>query len=141
MRNFPLYIAIAGTVLTLMAVRVDWRALRAEFAHAGTLPALVHAAGEKALFGKSMQFFALLAALIPVVMVIGIKLAIPLYVLVYLLTWGKVRPGPALLYTLGCWAVLIGFYDRALHQAWYPSLLYDWLGGTFPDWFPEWLII
>jgi hypothetical protein len=83
----------------------------------------------------------MLIAMLLVMLVLGIKIAIPLYVLVFLTMWGKVKLVPSLIYAGVCYAILVGFYDQLLHTSWYPSLLYDWLGGSLPDWLPEWLIL
>jgi hypothetical protein len=140
-RNFPLFISIAGMFPTLIAIALDWKSLRAELARNATFAAVARSAADKALLRESMMFFAQLAALILVMMVIGMKLAIPLYVFLYLYVWSKVALRPSIIYAASCWAILIVFYDRMLHQAWHPSLFYDWLGSAFPPWLPEWLIL
>ena len=88
-----------------------------------------------------MWFFALLIGMHIVMLIAGIKVAIPLYVVVFLLMWGKVGWLPALIYAAVCYAFLVGFYDQVLHTSWHPSLLYDLINDRIPDWLPEWLIL
>ena len=88
-----------------------------------------------------MIFFTMLIAMIVAMLAIGQKFAIPLFALVYLLSWGKIGWTRALIYAAGCYVVLIGFYDRLLHLFWHPSLLYEWLPAVLPAWLPEWLFI
>jgi len=140
-RMFPLTIAIPGAIFALIALFYDWRGLRGDIAQAGGLKAAARAASAKADLIPSLWFFAMLIALLIVMLLIGMKLAIPLYVLVFLMTWGKVKWTPALIYAGVCYAFLVGFYDQVLHTSWHPSLLYDLLVGNLPAWLPEWLIL
>lgn len=140
-RVFPLTAAVAGALVALLAVAADWRGMRQQVAAHGGISAAARAAAAKAMAAPSAAFFGYILAMILVMLVIGMKIAIPLYAAIYLRRWGRLSWTRALMYAVGCWALLIGFYDRALQQFWYPSLLYDWASGTFPSWFPEWLIL
>ena len=140
-RVFPLTVAVPGALMALLAVAADWRGMGQQVKALGSFAVAARAAAEKALAKPSTAFFGYLVAMILVMLVIGMKLAIPLYAAIYLRNWGGLSWPRALIYAAGCWALLIGFYDRALNQFWYDSLLYDWFSGTLPTWFPEWLII
>jgi hypothetical protein len=140
-RMFPLTVAIPGAIFALIAVFYDWRSLRRDVATAGSFRTAARAASEKAELTPSLWFFAMLIALLIVMLLIGMKFAIPLYVLVFLLSWGKVKWRYALIYAGVCYAFLVGFYDQVLHTSWYPSMLFDLLAGRLPDWLPEWLIL
>ena len=74
-------------------------------------------------------------------MLVGQKIAIPIYIATYLIRWGKYSWRAALTYAAGGWLVLVAFYDRVMNLFWYPTLFADWLEDLLPDWFPDWLII
>lgn len=140
-RMFPLTIAIPGAIFALVAMFYDWRGLRADVTTAGGVGGAMRRAIDKAEFIPSLWFFAMLIGMLLVMLVIGMKLAIPLYIFSFLVLWGQVKLRTATIYAAVCYAVLVGFYDRLLHAAWHPSLLFDLLAGNLPAWLPEWLIL
>lgn len=140
-RMFPLTIAVPGAIFAIVALLYDTRSLRGDVRHAGSLMGAARIAANKAQIESSLWFFAMLIGMLLVMLVIGMKFAIPLYVVVFLLTWGKTGWTPALIYAGVCYAFLVGFYDQVLHTSWHPSLLYDWIGDSLPSWLPEWLVL
>ena len=73
-------------------------------------------------------------------LLIGQKLAIPIFVWLYLVRWGRYGWAPALLYALACWLLLVTFYGWLLSIAWHPSLLDAIVRERLPGWFPvDWL--
>jgi putative tricarboxylic transport membrane protein len=86
-----------------------------------------------------MVFFGYLIAMILMTLVIGQKLALPLFVAVYLIRWGRYNWRTALGYAAVGWLVLIVFYDRIMDLFWHPSWLNSWLPQLLPDWLPAWL--
>jgi hypothetical protein len=74
-------------------------------------------------------------------LVIGQKLALPLFVVAYLLWWSDFGWRLIALYGLLTWAALIVFYDQVLHVFWYPAVLSDWLSAALPAWLPPWLFV
>ncbi|MDP6110005.1 MAG: hypothetical protein QGF71_08015 [Rhodospirillales bacterium] len=36
------------------------------------------------------------------------------------------------------WALIVGFYDRALDLVWYPSWISIWLPEMLPSWIKPW---
>jgi putative tricarboxylic transport membrane protein len=86
-----------------------------------------------------MVFFGYLIAMILMTLVIGQKLALPLFVAVYLIRWGRYNWRTALGYAADGWLVLIIFYDRIMDLFWHPSWLNSWPPQLLPDWLPAWL--
>ena len=69
-------------------------------------------------------FIATLLALLGATVVIGQRLALPLFVAGYLVVWGKFSWRVALLYAGACWLVLQLMFDQVVHVIWYPSLVF-----------------
>ena len=138
---FPLTIAVPGLIFAAVAMFYDWRFLHTDIRSAGSYRAAVRFFSDKAQLIPSLWFFALLIAMHIVMLIAGIKIAIPLYVLVFQMVWGKVGWIPATIYAVVCYLFLVGFYDQVLHTSWHPSLLYDLINDRIPDWLPEWLIL
>jgi hypothetical protein len=74
-------------------------------------------------------------------LIIGQKLALPLFIVTYLLLWGNYSWKVALGYAAIGWLLLIGFYDRIMHLHWYSAWLSTWLPNLLPEWLPEWLFV
>ena len=66
--------------------------------------------GDAELF-PALRFFGYLVALLLVALVIGQKLALPLFVLAYLRRWGRYGWRIAAIYAFACWVVLVLFYE------------------------------
>lgn len=138
-KQFPVTAAIPGVALTLIALLGDAKKCLLTIREHGTLRAAWAHASQAALLNRAILFFSNLLAMILIMLVIGQKLAIPLFIIVYLISWGKYSWRLAIGYALGAWALLIVFYDRILHLFWYPSWVSSWLPGILPDGFPNWL--
>ena len=72
---------------------------------------------------------------------VGQKIAIPLFMAIYLRRWAGCGWRVALCYALVGWAILVGFYDRIMHLLWYPSWLSHLLQNNLPAWLPAWLVM
>lgn len=137
--QFPLVAAIPGLLLTFFVILKDWRGYAATVKEHGSFRiALTHAAEEAVLY-RAIAFFGYLIAMVLVMMIIGQKLAIPLFVVIYLFRWGKFNWRISIGYAIGSWVLLIAFYDRVMHLAWHPSWLDGWLPELLPTWIPSWL--
>jgi len=79
--------------------------------------------------------------MILIMLIIGQKFALPLFVFMYLARWGKYSWKVAIGYAAIGWLFLIAFYDQTLHLAWYPAWVSTWLPQILPTWLPEWLFI
>jgi putative tricarboxylic transport membrane protein len=124
-RLFPLVFSIPAIVLAGFAIAADWRALR-------SAPALAAPQGAAAATGfaglprdllRSCHFFAWLVGILVVTVVAGQHVALPLFMALYLVVWGKYNWMLALAYAACGLAVLIGVFDYLSPTVWYPDLL------------------
>lgn len=139
-RQFPWTFALPGLAFVLLILFHETRFLRAALADQGGFAAVRKDAWERGLMQRAVMFFGYLVALVLVMVVIGQKLALPIFIYLYLRRWGEYGWKFALTYALAGYAVLIIFYDHILHIFWFPSLLPEWIRDNLPDSFPIWLI-
>ena len=112
---FPVAIGVPAILLSLLGVFVDWGAL---VRHRGSPLDIKHD-----VLG-AVLFIATLLALLLATVVIGQRLALPLFVAGYLVVWGKIPWRFALLYAGICWLILQVMFDQMVRVVWYPSLLF-----------------
>lgn len=139
--QFPLLASSAGAAFTLCTLVVDVRDLRVAVAGSGGTMAAIRASAERALLLNAGTFFLYLLAMIFITLVIGQKLALPVFIFVYLRRWGGYSRWISLAYALCGWAIMVGFYDKILHLFWYPSLLQQWIPADQSYWVPLWLFV
>ena len=84
---------------------------------------------------RATKFFAYLMATILLALVIGQKLAIPLFIFAYMKNWGDYSSRQSALYAGACWLVLIAFYDRVVHILWQTTPIVEFVKSVAPDWF------
>jgi hypothetical protein len=140
-QQFPLMISIPGAALVLGALWQDARGLIAESAEAGGINAAIQLASKKAILPRAGRFFGYLIAMILVMLVIGQKFALPLFIGIYLWRWGSYHWRFSLGYAIGGWLLLVLFYDQVMHLFWHQSWLSTWLPFLLPEWLPPWLFI
>ena len=139
-RQFPITAAVPGAVLVFFALIGDAREYAAVLKRdRGFGPAWARTS-EDALLGRATMFFGYMLAMILIMLVIGQKLALPIYIGVYLVRWGNYNWRVALGYAVGGWVLLVGFYDQIMHLFWHQSWIESWLFPLLPDWFPKWLL-
>ena len=112
---FPVAIGVPAILLSLLGVFVDWGAL---VRRRGSPLDIKHD-----VLG-AVLFIATLLALLVATVVIGQRLALPLFVAGYLVVWGKIPWRFALLYAGICWLILQVMFDQMVRVVWYPSLLF-----------------
>ena len=112
---FPVAIGVPAILLSLLGVFVDWGAL---VRRRGSPLDIKHD-----VLG-AVLFIATLLALLVATVVIGQRLALPLFVAGYLVVWGKFPWRFALLYAGICWLILQVMFDQMVRVVWYPSLLF-----------------
>jgi hypothetical protein len=140
-KQFPLTAAFFGTLFILFILYYDTRDfLRARRA-AGGLKNAIRDASEKAILPVALEFFGYIICIILISLILGQKIALPVFVGIYLWRWGGYGWWISLGYTLGGWVFLVGFYDKVMHLFWHPSWLSVWLPSVLPGWFPAWVII
>ena len=112
---FPIAIGIPAILLGLLAVGEDWRGL-IRLRTDGL--SVNHEVLGAALFMSSLIF------LIGITVVLGQRLALPLFVALYLVVWGKYSWRFAALYAAACWVFLHLLFDQVVHVLWHPSVLF-----------------
>lgn len=140
-RLFPFAIAVPALVMTLIIVIGDTRALAVDLRTKGPPGRIWADFSDTHDIRKILAFFVYLIGVLLLTLLIGQKLALPIFVAVYLLRWGKYSFGLAAIYALSTYVVLIVFYDRVLNLFWHRSWLREWLPAYLPDWLPSWLLI
>ena len=137
--QFPLVGIVPGILFVFFVIINDGRDfLGALRKHHGVATAWAYTSAAVA-WNRAMLFFGYLIAMILITLLIGQKLALPLFISAYLLRWGHYNWRNALGYAAGGWLVLVIFYDRIMDLFWYPSWLDSWLPQLLPNWLPTWL--
>ena len=137
---FPFSIAIPGVVLAAIAAFDDGRAFGRVRAQSRSLGVMFAEAGERALLLRSIRFIAALVGMALIMLVIGQKLAIPLFIYLYLRLWARYAIWIGALYAFVGWLFLIILYDRIIHLNFHIPMLNDRLIKLTPEnW--EWLIV
>ena len=134
--QFPLVMAAPGALLAALALFRDARSLAA-----GAAGAAIAAGAREAVLARSALFLAWLAATILATLLVGIKIALPIFVFAYLLVWGRMRLAVCAGYALAVWGLLVWFYDRIIRLTFHDSLAHALLGADLPGWLPGWLIL
>ncbi len=137
--QFPLVMAAPGAVLAAVALLRDTRSLTAGSDAPGR--AMIAAGAREAVLARSALFLAWLAATILATLLVGMKIALPLFVFAYLLVWGRMRLAVCTVYALAIWALLVGFYDRIIRLTFHDSLAHALVAADLPGWLPEWLFL
>ena len=140
-RQPPLLVAIPGAILAgIVAIR-DLMHLFAEKKTLGTWRITLQKAYEAAWLAKAIPFFGYLIGIIVVTIVAGQKIALPLFIGVYLWRWGGYRKRFALAYAFVGWLIVVFFYGEVMSTFFHPSYLGLWLETAVPDGIPAWLIV
>jgi len=140
-RQFPLLIAVPGSLLSLVVVVRDLLHLLETKKAAGNWNVTLRQASRDAWLAAALPFFAYLFGLIGLTLLVGQKLAIPVFIGTYLIRWGHYRKRVALAYALGAWAILVFFYGEIMSLLFHPSYLALWLQPVLPDRVPTWLFL
>ncbi|MBT4938710.1 MAG: tripartite tricarboxylate transporter permease [Rhodospirillaceae bacterium] len=139
--QFPYVAILPGIIFISLILVMDGSALRVQIAESGSLLTTAVKTSERAVLPGASKFFGYLLAMILIMLIIGQKFALPLFVFMYLARWGKYSWKVAIGYAAIGWLFLIAFYDQTLHLAWYPAWVSTWLPQILPTWLPEWLFI
>lgn len=140
-RNFPVAIAIPAGIMMLGVLFYDIRELKGSLVRDGGLGGALASASEKAVWPAAMQYFGYLIAMVLIMLVIGQKLALPVFIVAYLRRWGGYGWKVSLAYGFGGWVVLVGFYDKVMNLFWHPAWINGWLPDLLPSWLPSWLFV
>lgn len=140
-KQFPVLLGVAGAVFVFFVLIQDGLDFQSLLRTEGGLVPAFRSASEQAVLAKAMLFMLGLIVMVLVMLVIGQKLALPLFISFYLAVWGGYGPRICLIYSLCAWVFMIGFYDRVMHLFWYPSWLSQALPSLVPEGFPLWLLV
>lgn len=138
-RQFPLLISVPGALLSLIVVIRDLLHLFETKKTAGTWKVTLQQAGKDAWLAEALPFFAYIFGMIVLTLLVGQKIALPLFIGVYVMRWGHYRKRIAVAYALGAWAILVFFYDQVMSLLFHPSYLALWLQPVLPSAVPDWL--
>ena len=140
MQQFPLMICIPGALLTFIVVIRDLMHTMSLRSASGSWSATLQKASKDGWLGEAIPFFSYLAAMLLLSLVVGQKIALPIFVGIYLLRWGHYSKRIALSYSLVVWAILVFFYDQVMDLLFHTSYLAIFAQPMLPRGFPDWLI-
>ncbi|MCA1241512.1 tripartite tricarboxylate transporter permease [Stappia stellulata] len=115
--RFPLMTGIPGAVLAVVALGVAFRHLQADRAAGRGLGAPPQP------LGRVLHFAFWLLAIVGVTILLGQRIALPLFAGLYLVVWGGYGWRVAVPYALGCLSVLMLIFDQVVAVSWYPALV------------------
>ena len=122
--QFPRAVLMAAIPLAALVVLKDARACsRTIKSSAGFSPALIAALSGAEIY-RSLQFAAYLLGIVGITYLAGQLVALPLFVIVYLRTWGQYRWSVALAYAAMTFLMVWGFYGQLMNLLLHPSLLF-----------------
>jgi TctA family transporter len=121
--QFPHAVLIVGLPLVLLILVNDIRAAAAAIGESGGLAAAWSLAVRKAELPASVVFIGYLLAMFGLTYLLGQIVALPLFVLAYLMTWGGYRWPLSLVYAAGAGLMVWGFYGQLMGLLMYDSLL------------------
>lgn len=139
-KQFPLLIAVPGALLTLFVVLRDSAGLLAGKRDLGTWRLALQKAVKDAWLAEAIPFFGYLFSMIGLSLLIGQKLALPIFVGIFLVRWGGYSKWIALAYAAVVWAIMVFFYGQVMSLLFHPSYLEVAIQSAIPRGFPDWLI-
>jgi len=137
---FPIVVAVPGLTLAGVACFNDLHGIRDFLRNKKTLPEVFMNAFNKSTLARSTQFVLLLVGMIFLMLIIGQKLALPIFIYIYLIWWGKKPRVLSLTYALFGWGLLVFFYDRIINLVFHVPLLQEPLEKMIPSGFPIWVL-
>ncbi len=128
---FPLAFAVPATILVAVAVIGDtwrlWQPRRADDVPGATEP-LAPAMPISTELARSLAFIAWLAGVVGATVLFGQHVALPAFIFIYLVLWGRYSWWIALTYALGALGLLVVLFDFMSPTSWYPALVPQWIG-------------
>lgn len=140
-RQFPLLITIPGALLSLIVVTRDLVKLFAAKSAAGSWNLMLRQASKEAWLAAALAFFAYVFGMIVLTLLVGQKIALPVFVGAYLVRWGHYRKRVGVAYSFAAWVILVFFYDQVMSLLFHPSYLALWLQPLLPSAVPDWLFL
>jgi TctA family transporter len=137
--QFPLAVAIPGAALALFAIYIDVKALNRVRKTATDWSSMFVEASELAVLPKSLRFISAIIGMILIMLLIGQKIAIPIFIFLYLIFWAKRSISVGLVYASLAWMFLVVFYDRIIHMQFHQPYLADTIASFIPAFLPIWI--
>jgi len=138
-RQFPLMIAVPGMLLSLIIVARDLNSLFVAKKTIGNWKLTYQQAAKKAWLAEAVPFFGYVIGMIVLTLLVGQKIAIPLFIGTYIVRWSHYSKRVAVAYALAAWLIMVFFYDQVMSLLFHPSYLALWLRPILPSGFPDWL--
>ena len=139
--QFPLAVGVPGALLALLAIYIDGKALSRARINASDWLSVLKEASHQAVLPKSMKFISAIIAMILVTLFVGQKIAVPLFIFLYLMLWAKRSISVSFLYTSLAWFFLVLFYDRIIHMQFHQPYLASAIEAILPDFIPIWILL
>ena len=139
--QFPLAVGVPGALLALLAIFIDGKALSRARINASDRLSLLKEASQQAVLPKSMKFISAIIGMILVTLFVGQKIAVPLFIFLYLMLWAKRSVSVSFLYTSLAWFFLVLFYDRIIHMQFHQPYLASAIEVILPDFIPIWILL
>ena len=140
-RQAPLLISVPGALLAAIVAVRDFIDLLAEHKADGTWQLTLRKSYEEAWLGSALPFFGYLLGIIVLTLLVGQKIALPVFIGVYLWRWGGYSKRIVLSYSIAAWAITVFFYGEVMNMLFHPSYLQVWLQDILPDGIPDWLVV
>jgi TctA family transporter len=122
---FPIAIGVPAIALALLALYQDARA-NYRILSGNSLPsAWRNSSSTLEDLPAVAHFFLLMLGILGLTMLAGQRVALPLFILLYLRLWGRCGWVFAIAYALIGWLFLQFMFDQVVHVMWYPSFLED----------------
>ncbi len=122
--EFPFVISFPAILLLLFAFYKDTREYFGERKEFPDLRSYLERCTQTIDLGNSLKFFSWVLLMITVSLLIGQLITVPLFIGIYLKTWGKYSWKFSIVYAACSWLVLYGFYDKILHVFWHQPWLF-----------------
>ena len=139
--QFPLAVGVPGALLALLAIYIDGKALSRARINASDWLSVLKEASQQAVLPKSMKFISAIIGMILVTLFVGQKIAVPLFIFLYLMLWAKRSISVSFLYTSLAWFFLVLFYDRIIHMQFHQPYLASAIEAILPDFIPIWILL
>ena len=139
--QFPLAVGVPGALLALLAIYIDGKALSRARINASDWLSVLKEASHQAVLPKSMKFISAIIGMILVTLFVGQKIAVPLFIFLYLMLWAKRSVSVSFLYTSLAWFFLVLFYDRIIHMQFHQPYLASAIEAILPDVIPIWILL
>jgi hypothetical protein len=140
-RQLPVLVTTVGAILSIVVLFHDARNLFRARNKLGNWSTTFAEGWQRGMMPQAIEFLAYLVGLILATLLVGMKIALPLMLVMYLRRWGGLSLKFSLGYGLVGWLIIIGFYDQILGLTFYPSWLGLKLQSVIPGEWMRWLFI